>query len=147
MQQLFKFAAISILLLSYISCSSNIQYITDDNFRVEYFLGGGFTGIQSGLTIFSDGTVKLWRKILKSSRQITDSLKLSDEQFLQLNETINDSEFFSYHNKFSGNYTTYLTVTKGIQVNQISFNGSDLPADMPASIKDLISEIKTIYTK
>jgi hypothetical protein len=147
MQQLFKFATVSILLLSFISCSSSIQSVTGDNFKIEYYSGGGFTGIQSGLTIFSDGTVKLWKQNLQSSRQITDSLKLSDEQFLELNETIIDSEFFSYHYKFSGNYATYLTVTKGIQSNQISFNGSDLPPDMPASIKDLISEIKTIYTK
>jgi hypothetical protein len=147
MRQIFKVSRATLLFFLVISCYLTVLYAREDNFRIDYYSGGGFTGFQSGLTIFSDGTVKFWKQNLSTNRQITDSLRLSGELLRKFNQSINNPEFFTYHNKLAGNYTTYITLARGIQLNRISFNGFDFPADMPASIKELISEIKIIYNK
>jgi len=144
MGQLFKVIILSIFVFSFTSCTSISQSIAEESYRIDYYSGGGFTGMESGITIFSDGNVKFWKKKLNSERQITDSLKLSEEHVTKLNEISRNTELFTYNNKYTGNYTTYLVLTKGIQLNNISFNGSELPAEMPACLKDLISEIKII---
>jgi hypothetical protein len=144
MGQIFKVTILSIFLFSLASCSSISQSKEDESYRIDYYSGGGFTGMESGVTIFSDGNVKFWKKRLNSERQITDSLKLSEEQITKLNEISKNPELFTFSNKYTGNYTTYLLLTKGIQLNHISFNGAELPAEMPDCLKNLISEIKII---
>lgn len=147
MRQLLKAAALVIFLFPFVSCSSSNASIAKINYRIDYYSGGGFTGMESGLTIFSDGTVAFWNKKLNSEREITDSLKLTREQIEKFNELTASPELVSYSHNYHGNYTTHLIITKDIQLNDISVNGSDLPQDMPASVSNLISEIKVIFKK
>ena len=147
MRQLYRVAIISILFFSFTSCSATNILVTHSEYRIDYYSGGGFTGIESGLTIFSSGTVKFWKRNPNSERRITDSLKLSEIQLKEIDNLITNPELFTYTFKFSGHYTTHLVLSKDIQLNQISFNSSDLPEEMPVSVKNLISEIKTIFNK
>jgi hypothetical protein len=103
--------------------------------------------MESGITIFCDGTVKFWKRAPNSIRISEDSLKLSDEQIKKINDLLKDPVLFSYSSTFSGNYNTHLVITKDIQFNQITFNASDPPIEMPSSVLDLIAVIKTIYKK
>jgi hypothetical protein len=147
MRQFYLVAIVSTLFFSITSCSSSNTLPAGNEYRIDYYSGGGFTGIESGLTILSSGTVKFWKRNPNSERRITDSLQLTEIQLKRLDDLIINPELFTYTYKFSGNYTTHLVLSKDIQSNQISFNSSDLPEEMPGSVKDLISEIKTIFNK
>jgi hypothetical protein len=145
MRQLLKILLLSILIFPFISCSSTSQSVKDEGYRIDYYTGGGVTGIESGLTIFNGGQVIFWDKLLNKSRHTTDSLMLSDEQIVKIDSIIKSPELFTYSHKYTGNYTAHLVIIKDIQLNQISYNGAEIPAEMPDSIKDLISEIQSLF--
>jgi len=145
MRQLLNAGIIMILLFPFASCSSTGQSNPDESYRIDFYSGGGYTGAETGLTLFSNGKVYFWKKLINAARVANDSLQLTNDQIIKLNNLIRDPGVFSYTHKYSGNYTTHLAIIRDIQLNQISFNVSDLPGDMPDPIKNLISEIQNIF--
>ncbi len=144
MLKYLKAAMLFILFLPFTSCSSSDSCTINNNYRIDYYSGGGFTGVESGITISCEGWAKFWKRNLNSLRQTTDSVTISSDKLKKISELMKNPELFLYNNKFAGNYTTHLVLMKDIQFNQITFNESDLPANMPDVIKDLINEIKGI---
>ena len=147
MKQFLIVALAGLLSLPFASCSTVDSSTANGNYRIDYYSGGGFTGIQQGVTVSCEGWAKFWKKMPSSERVITDSVALSSDQLKKLDSLMSSPDIFSYSNKVSGNYTTYLVLMKDIQFNNISFNNSDPPADMPPSIIELITEIKNINKK
>ena len=144
MKQFLLIALASLLSLPFASCSSTDSCTANGNFRIDYFSGGGFTGMQQGVTVSCEGWAKFWKKMPASERVTTDSVELSSDQIKNFERLLGSPEIFSYSNKFTGNYTSHLVIMKDIQSNDISFNSSDPPSNMPEAVKNLISEIKTI---
>jgi hypothetical protein len=144
MRKLILLILSSILLLSFESCSQSYNSLTNFYFRIDLYSGGGFTGVENGITISSEGWAKYWKRSLNSLRQMTDSIAIPRSNMEEIIRLIKKPEIFSYQNKFTGNYTTYLVLLNDIQFNQISFNSSDLPSNMPIAIKDLIAKINSI---
>ncbi len=144
MKQFLIMALASLLSLPFVSCSSADNCTANGNFRIDFYSGGGFTGMQQGVTISCEGWAKFWKKMPTSDREITDSVSLSSDQMKGFVDMINNPELFSYSNKFTGNYTTHLVIMKDIQLNDISFNDSDPPKNFPQAVTNLISEIKNI---
>ncbi len=144
MQQLFSVIMFCMIVLSFDSCSQPYTSLTNLNYRIDFYSGGGFTGVESGITISSQGWAKFWKKNLNSLRQTTDSVAIPSNMMKKITDLMKNPELFSYNNKFAGNYTTYLVLVQDIQFNQISFNDSEPPSNMPDVIKDLITEIKKI---
>ncbi len=132
------------IVFSFFSCSHPYSSLTNVNFRIDFYSGGGFTGVESGITISSQGWAKFWKKNLNSLRQTTDSVAIPSDKMLRITNLMTNPKIFSYNNKYTGNYTTYLVLAQDIQFNKISFNDSELPSNMPDVIKDLITEIKEI---
>ena len=144
MQQLFSAIMFCIIVLSFDSCSQPYTSLTNLNYRIDFYSGGGFTGVESGITISSQGWAKFWKKNLNSLRQTTDSVAIPINKMVKITNLMTNPKIFSYDNKYAGNYTTYLVLARDIQFNQISFNDSEPPSNMPDVIKDLITEIKKI---
>lgn len=147
MRQLLLIALASLLALPFAACSSADTCSANGNFRIDFYSGGGFTGMQQGVTISCEGWAKFWKGMPNSARTTTDSVSLSSEQMSKFVSLMNNPEVFSFKNKFSGNYTTHLVVMKDIQTNSITFNEGDPPANLPQAVSDLISEIKNINKK
>ena len=144
----YKIAAVFLsALFLFASCSSTESFNISNGFRIDYYSGRGFTGFENGITVYSNGVLKFWESKSNSIRIEKDSLQLSNVQIKILSDMIKNPELFSYSPKYSGNYTTYLVLMSGIQFNKISFNASDLPKDMPSSVKNIIAEIQKIYNK
>ena len=144
MRQVIYLIMSVIIVFPLFSCSNTYSSLTNVNFRIDFYSGGGFTGVESGITISSQGWAKFWKKNLNSLRQTTDSVAIPSDQMARITNLMKNPKIFSYDNKYAGNYTTYLVLAQDIQFNQISFNDSEPPSNMPDVIKDLISEIKTI---
>jgi len=142
--KIIYFIAFLVPILIFASCSSSNNCSSNENFRIDFYSGGGFTGIETGITISCEGWAKLWKKFPNSTREVTKTIKLTTNQLKSFNKFINDTSVFSYHSKYAGNYTTYLLLIKGVQINRISFNQNDLPVDFPQGISGLISEIENI---
>lgn len=136
-----------VLFLLISSCSFTNPCSKNDNFKIDYYSGGGFTGIETGMTINCDGWIRYWERKLNSLRITTDSLKLTTDQLRTLDEKMEDPELFTYSNTYVGNYTTYLTLFKDDKINNISFDASGMPLNIPSSIKNLITEINKIINK
>jgi hypothetical protein len=113
-------------------------------FTIDYSSGGGFTGIESGLTIRGDGSVKFWEKRLNSSPTITDSTVLNSTQLTTLKNLMKSKELFDYKNDYKGNYSAHVTLSNDTHRNNFSFNPSNIPKEMPEVIKNIIAEIKNI---
>jgi hypothetical protein len=120
------------------SCTDTKQY------RIEYSSGGGFTGIESGITITCNRSVKYWKRTPGSTPIVTDSLELTSAKLKVFNNLLEQKELFTYTNDYHGNYTARLTVVNSESTNSFSFNPSELPKDMPEAIKNIIAEIKNI---
>lgn len=144
MRKLILLIILSMVLFTIDSCSQSYNSLTNFDFRIDLYSGGGFTGAETGITISSEGWAKYWKSNLNSLRQMTDSVAIPKANMEEIIRLMKKPEIFSYQNKFSGNYTTYLVLLHDIQVNQISYNGSDLPINMPKAIKDLIAIINSI---
>jgi hypothetical protein len=140
-----KFIGICILFQFGISCSFLSTSAGNNNYHIDYSSGGGFTGIESGITIDSNGSVRYWERKLNSSPIITDSTELTSVQLNTLNELMKSREIFTYKNDYKGNYTARLTFVNNESNNKFSFNPSEYPKDMPEVIKKIIAEINNIH--
>jgi len=129
-----------------ISCSMVGATSDIDNYRIEYSSGGGFTGIESGITIDCNRSVKYWKRTPGSTPIVTDSLELTSAQLKVFNSLMEKKELFTYQNDYHGNYVARLTFAKNETINTFSYNPSELPMDMPDAIKNIITEIKNIAT-
>jgi len=141
------FAVVSLLAIVLGSCSTTNNCSSNGNFRIDYYSGGGFTGMQQGVTVACEGWAKFWKKMPASKRVTTDSVKLSSNQLKRFESLLDTPAIFSYKNEYSGNYTTHLVIMKDIQTNNISFNSSNQPSNFPSVVADLISELKSINKK
>ena len=102
------------------------------------------TGIESGMTIGSNRSVKYWERKYNSNLLFTDSTELGTAQLNTLNNLMKNKEIFTYKNDYRGNYAGRLTFVNNDSTNTFSFNPSNLPNNMPDAIKDIIVEIHTI---
>ncbi len=100
--------------------------------------------MESGVTIYSNGTAKFWERRPNSTSTVKDSLKLEDEKIKVFDQIMKNPKIFIYKNTYIGNYTTHLILTSNENSNDISFNASDLPENMPKIFSDLITSIKKI---
>jgi hypothetical protein len=118
----------------------------DSVYSIEYSSFGGFTGMNTGLTINCSGHVTFWEKMPSAdSRTVKDSLELSDEQIDTFNKLIKNEELLDYKSDYTGNYTTTLLININERTNKISFNKSEPQKDFPVSVKNLIDEINRMH--
>jgi hypothetical protein len=127
-----------------VSCSLVSTCPENKNYQIDYSSGGGFTGIESGMTIRCDGSVKFLEQRLNSSRTITDSTMLNATQLKTFNKLMKSKGIFDYKNEYKGNYTAHMTFSQDTLTNHFSFNPSNIPKDMPVVINNFIAEIKNI---
>jgi hypothetical protein len=146
LNHLLRILAVFVFIQFGVSCSFVATSTEPDTYRIEYSSGGGFTGRESGITIRSNRTVIYWERKLNSSPKTTDSTELTSAQVKSFSELIKRKELFSYKNDYKGNYTAQLTIVRNETNNSFSFNPSDLPADMPDAVKNIIIEINHIRT-
>ena len=129
---------------TFLNCSSSRICRNDYHFTIEYFSGGGFAGLEHGLTIQSDGSVQKWTRHAGSSPVYTDSFTLPSDDLDTLCSLMMKNDTLGYTRSEKVNYTTVITLTSSNKSNAISFPGADAPGDAPRYIIELIAEIKKI---
>jgi len=139
-----KVSGLLVFVMFGISCSFMSTSPETINYHIDYSSGGGFTGIESGMTIRSDGTVKYWQKKINSSPTITDSTVLNSTQRKTFNKLMQSKELFDYKNDYKGNYSTFVTFSNDSSINTFSFNPSNIPKEMPDVIKNILTELHNI---
>ena len=78
------------------ACSSAIDCTKDKFFRIDYFSGGGFTGMERGVTIDCNGWLKKWERKLNSPKTLVDSVKISSSVMKNISNAMDDTSIFSY---------------------------------------------------
>lgn len=135
-------------LLSFIltisACSSAIECTKDKFFRIDYFNSGGFTGMESGVTVDCNGWLKKWERKLNSPKTIVDSVKISSSAMTNFSNAMDDTSIFRYTMNQTANYTTSIILANQKKTHTISYSSSDTPADLPNSIKVILKEIEKI---
>ncbi len=145
MRKLILTPVFIIIVLFFSSCTSADKCSKNGNYNIEYYSGGGFTGIEQGIIVKCDGSAVKWTRKPGQSREYSDSLKLSESQITAFNKLIENPDLFSYEKSYIGNYTTHLNIIKNDKINKISFNSAESPLGMPQAVQNLIIEIKNIY--
>ena len=100
--------------------------------------------MERGVTVDCYGWLKKWERKLNSSKTITDSVKLSSSAMENISKAMSDSSIFSYLMNKTANYTTSIILTNQNKVHTISYSSSEVPGDLPNSIKAIIKEIEKI---
>ncbi len=144
MRRVIIILIIIVLFLLSTSCSLTNTCSKNDNYKIDYYSGGGFTGIESGVTINCNGEVRFWERKPNTNSTTIDSLRLNDKQIIEFNKMLENPELFVYKNIFRGNYTTHLILMSDEKSNNVSFNISDPTTNMPKAFSDLITAIKQI---
>lgn len=144
MNLFLKFIGTCIIFQLGVSCSFVSTSAEINNYYIEYSSGGGLTGIESGISIGNNRSVKYWERKSNSPPILTDSTELTLTQLNTFNKLMKSKEILAYKNDYRGNYTGRLTFVNNDSINTFSFNPSNLPNNMPDAIKDIIVEIHTI---
>ena len=144
MNQFLKIIGVLTIVIGGISCSSMSLLPENKIFTIDYSSGGGFTGVESGMTIRGDGLVIFWEKRINSSPTITDSTILNSAQLKTFHKLMKSKEIFEYKNDYKGNYSAHVTFSNDTLNNNFSFNPSNIPNEMPEVIKNVLAEIKNI---
>lgn len=126
------------------SCSQSTNCTKDNSYQIDYFSSGGFTGMERGITIDCAGWLKKWERKLNSSKTILDSLELSSSAMKNIINAMNDSSIYNYYLNKTANYTTSIVLTNQNKIHTISYSTSEVPADLPKSIKAILIEIEKI---
>ena len=132
------------LILVTTSCSQSTNCTKDNSYRIDYSSGGGFTGMERGVTIDCNGWLKKWERKLNSPKTIVDSLELSSSAMKNITEAMNDTSIYIYVMNKAANYTTSIVLTNQNKVHTISYSSSEVPGDLPNSIKAIVKEIEKI---
>jgi hypothetical protein len=126
------------------ACSSSDSCRKNNRFTIEYYSGGGFAGVEQGLTIHSDGSARKWTRTAGAAPVFTDSLTVRSDDLGRLCALMMKNDALGYTRSEKGNYTTVLTLTNNNKTNVISFPGPGTPGDIPQYLIELIAEIKNI---
>ncbi len=147
MRQLKLTPVFIIIVMLFSTCSSADKCSDNGNYNIEYYSGGGFTGMEKGIIVKCDGKAITWSRLPGQHREFKDTLKLSDSKIKAFNKLLEDPVLMSYKNDFTGNYTTHLNIIKNDKINKISFNSADIPSGIPDAVKNMIEELKSINNK
>jgi hypothetical protein len=145
MRTVVQAASLSVLAFVFSACTSVRECSQENTYRIEYSTGGGFTGLEHGMTIECTGWVKFWEKRLNADRANTDSLILTSSTLRKLDAFMSDPAVFGYSMKEAGNVTTTLSVSKAGKLNVVSYGASRPPTDLPASMRGILTEINTLH--
>ncbi len=126
------------------SCTSTTNCSIDEYYSIDYFNSGGFTAIERGTSVDCSGWLKKWERKLNSSKVILDSIKIDNKSLASITKAMNDESTFNYSINKTSNYTTTIILNKKDIKHVISYNSSEIPTDLPESIKTIISEIEKI---
>ncbi len=138
----------SLLMLSFLllsGCSSSGDCVKKNSFMIEYSGGGGFTGLEKGITIQNSGLVRKWTRTAGAERVYDDSLALGAGDLEKLCGLMSVNDTVRYKRSEKGNYTTVLILTSNGVTNEISFAGNDVPADAPPYVGELLAQIRKIH--
>jgi len=138
----FLLLLFSALLLS--SCSSARECSTEEQYTIEYFTGGGFTGMDRGVTIQCSGRVVLWDRQPNATKVVTDSLLLSSSRRETFDALMNDPSVFAYAKNAPANFSATLELTKAGKHTVITYNPSEPPADLPQPVRAILAAVATI---
>ncbi len=144
-KELAMVVALLLLFSLSFSCSSEPPCTGSRNFTISFYSGGGFTGAETGITVVCGGLATFWEQLPSSARRTTDSLKLGEQQLAKIRDLMTKQEVFSYNHTFTGNFVAHLDVQNETLSNEISYDPSALPSNMPLPVKDLISELRSIH--
>jgi len=89
-----------VLLLSTSSCRSTKPWLS-------WGEGGGFTGLQQGYTVWSDGTFEVWRQQPSASPEIQSRSKLNRAQRQQIEAIYRQLETLPIY-QYPGNYSHFI---------------------------------------
>ena len=98
MRRVIIILIIIVLFLLSTSCSLTNTCSKNDNYKIDYYSGGGFTGIESGVTINCNGEVRFWERKPNTNSTTIDSLRLNDKQIIEFNKMLENPELFVYKN-------------------------------------------------
>ncbi len=133
-----------LLLVVFVSCGTTKDERAGREFTVEYSVGGGFTGIEKGVQVLGEGKAFLWERLPNSEKRNLDSLKIRSSVLDEIQELVAQPDVLNYKCSSAENYFARLNVVTGASTNNISFDPTKLPPDMPKAVRDLISVLQAI---
>ncbi len=144
MRQNILFLAVLFLGASIVSCSGSGGLLKDNKIFLNYSSGGGFSGQINGITVDSSGTANIWQKNGTQEKVIKKTFKLDDKKIDNMVKALSDSTIYNFHVNQTANMTTHLLIRFNGLSNEISYDSSNPPGDMPSAISKIIQEIKDI---
>lgn len=126
---------------------AKIKKSNTQDFVINYYTSGGFTGKSDGVTVYSNGNVNYWSGINAANNIVKDSVKINNDEIDRISALVHDSSNYDFKYNEKGNLTTVLTISSGNNKNRITYSGTIVPKEFPANTKNLISELNKLLNK
>lgn len=114
-------------------------------FSIDLSSGGGFSGMHTGFTLKSDGTVLYWRGMYGRREEVRPLGTADADAVRTLKALIDERKLSSFSHRETGNMTTALAVTEGELLYTITWPGMDSESDnAPGEVKPVLLELQRL---
>ena len=125
-------------------CSSSRGTETHPPLEIHLSSGGGVSGMSTGYTITTDGTVTKWTAFPRGRENDRTIGQLSNEEYSTLISDIFAADFRALRQQESGNMTTSLRIVQDEEVFTFQWPGlHSKEEDVPATLRSLWTVIWT----
>ncbi len=139
-----KWLATTAACLSFLCCSGTEETAVRQDFQVELYSYGGFSGTAEGVTVTGDGWAKLWRGRTATIRNTVDSLIVTRLELERIKALADSCEASTIRYQSRGDLTTVLAIRHKGRFHTISFAGEQIPDESPRPIRELIILLRTL---
>jgi len=115
-----------------------------EDFVVDLYSYGGFSGRADGVTVTADGWARFWTGRTAALRATRDSLKLDEDALARIAALADSDVASSFQLERTGDLTTVLTIQRTSGFHRLSFAGEQVPGRFPQPVQDLISAMRNL---
>ncbi|MBL0175973.1 MAG: hypothetical protein IPP94_12040 [Ignavibacteria bacterium] len=114
-------------------------------FIIDLSSGGGFSGMHSGFTIKSDGSVLYWQGMYGRREDVRPLGSMDAGEIRRLKALIDEQKLASVRHRETGNMTTSLSVAEGELLYTISWPGmTEDASDIPEAVRPVHAELQRL---
>ncbi len=141
-----RLLALTAFCLGFLGCSGAGETALREDFRVELYSYGGFSGAAEGVTLSGDGWARFWTGRTATLRNTSDSLVVTLQELERIKALADSCEATTIRYQSRGDLTTVLAIQRKGRSFTISFPGGQIPDVLPRPIRELIIQLRNLRT-
>jgi len=110
-------------------------------FKISLSRGGGFTGLKSGYTLFSEGRINHWKQLNRVKDTVYSSQQIDSSKIIWFQEELERTGIFGKTYSGTGNITSYLKYETNDTTYLWSWQGAGISGNIPNELIDWYEKV------